>query len=104
MCVLDISMDVLDVLLIENKPLKLRSRFLDRSVARHGFCLVSEPVANAGDGQDKTRAFRDRLDFLAQHRHIDMQAMCPGMCLSSPHFTQQHLPGENFAAVGDKDL
>src|ERR1051326_9574525 len=86
------------------KPLRMRSRFLDRSVARRGFCLVSESVANARDGQDKTRAFRERLYFLAQQSHIDMQAVCPGMRLSSPHFAQQHLPCENFAPMGDKDF
>jgi hypothetical protein len=89
---------------IAGQLLKMRSRFLDGGVALLWFNLIIEAVADARDGEDEPRALGNRLDFLAQQRHIDMQAVRPGMCLSSPDLFQQQLPRENLAPVGDEDL
>src|SRR5712692_5701202 len=69
-----------------------------------GFDLVSETVANAGDGEDETWPLEERFDFLAQLSHIDVEAVRPGMRLVSPDLFQQHLPRENLAAVCNEDL
>src|SRR6266849_781407 len=104
MCVLDILMTLQDVLWMSTNLLKMCSKSLYRSVALLRCCLLGEAVADAGDGQDKTWSLEDRLDFLAQLRHIDMEAMCFGMCIGPPNLFQQHLARENLAAVGDEDL
>src|SRR2546428_9013342 len=104
MCVLDSSTFVLDVLWMFVNLLKMRSRCLYSSVALRWFYLVCEAVADAGNGQDELRAFRNWFDFLAQLRHVDMQAVRLGVRLGPPDLVQQHLPRENLAAVGDEDF
>src|SRR2546428_285075 len=104
MCVLDILMTLQDVLWMSTNLLKMCSRSLYRSVALLRLCLLAEAVADAGDGQDKTWSLEERLDFLAQLRHIDMEAMHSGMRIRPPNLIQQHLARENLTAVGDEDL
>src|SRR6266699_7273041 len=69
-----------------------------------GFNLVSEAVADAGDGEDETWSLGVWFDFLAQLGDINMEAVRPGMRLVSPDLFQQHLPCEKLATVGDEDF
>ena len=76
MRVQDISRKLLDILKILDTMLKISQE------------SEMEAVAHARNGQDKPWPLRPRFDFLAQERHVDMQAVCPGVRLVSPHLFQ----------------
>src|SRR5262249_514691 len=65
---------------------------------------VVEAVAYAGDGQDKLWAFGDWFDFLAELCYIDVQAMCTCVGLGPPDLFEQHLAGQELAAMADEDF
>src|SRR5215469_5919577 len=69
--------------------------------------IIAKTIANAGGGEDETWPLGERFDFLAQLRHVDMQAVRPIVRLRAPEgfeqvvlgggqadflFTEQHPP------------
>src|SRR5260221_1519080 len=99
----------LNVLMMYRSPLKISSRCspIPCLLLVLGVVIlevVIETVTNARNGEDQARVLGVRFDFLAQLRHVDMQAVCPVMGLDSPDIFEELLPRENLATMGDEDL
>src|SRR5437588_8193442 len=101
MCVLDIQKPDMDVLKVSEGTLKNSSKGqLPCFVLR--FSRVVKAISYTRNSQDKLWALRCGFDFLAQLCYVHVQAVRACVRLFSPDLFQEHLPGEDFAAMNNE--